>query len=85
MILDFPCDIDGCSAHIDLVKTELDPESGDWVHYFNCLDGHHYIRVSEELIARVEDIYESRDEQEDDINYEQLSFFDDEGGDPALD
>lgn len=83
MILDHPCDIDGCNGHVDLLKAEFERSSSNWIHYFNCLNGHHYIKVSGQLLVNPEEFYEHSDGTE----FYQPTLFDeeDESGDDALD
>lgn len=87
MILDSPCDIDGCTAHLDLIKADFDSTSLNWIHYYNCLSGHHYIKVSGNLLVNPDEFYESDPpEEEPDEEYYQAQLFDDEDyGDEALD
>lgn len=77
MILDSPCSIDGCKAHVDLVKAEFDNESLNWIHYFNCISGHHYIKIAGHLLVSPEEFYEI-DPSEDTIDYHQPTLFDDD-------
>lgn len=83
MILDTPCAIDGCQAHVDLIKAEFEKDSSNWVHYFNCVAGHHYIQIAGHLLVSPEEFYEIDSNNDDDDDYHQSSLWDDD--DSSLD
>lgn len=52
MILDSPCDVDGCNSPVEFVKGQTYQSTGGAVTmvYLRCLNQHYYLKYKEELL-----------------------------------